>query len=63
MTEKSPELTSFAAKELELIERVAKRDGISVDQAATNLGKAGLARRVRKRTGKGPAKVYGIRRK
>jgi hypothetical protein len=63
VTEKVPEQTAFTAKELELIERVAKRDGITVDQAATNLGKAGLARRVRKRTGKGPAKVYSIRKK
>ncbi len=61
MTEKFPD-TPFSSKEMELIERVAKRDGISVDEAATNLGKAGLARRVKKRTGKVPAKVYGIRR-
>lgn len=62
MTQKAPEPTAFTAKELELIERVAKRDGISVDEAATNLAKAGLARRVRKRTGKGPARVYGFKR-
>lgn len=63
MTEKVPESAAFTAKELELIERIAKRDGISIDQAATNLGKAGLARRVRKRTGKGPARVYPIKRR
>ena len=62
MTEKAPEVTAFSAKELELVRRVAQRDGISEDQAATNLAKAALARRVRKRTGKGPAKVYSIRR-
>lgn len=63
MTQKAPELTAFTAKELELIERVAQRDGITPDEAATNLGKAGLARRVKKRTGKSPAKVYSIKRR
>lgn len=63
MTEKVPESAAFTAKELELIERIAKRDGITIDEAATNLGKAGLARRVRKRTGKGPARVYQIKRR
>lgn len=62
MTGKTPEQANFTAKELELIERIAKRDGISNDEAATNLGKAALARRTKKRTGKAPAKVYGIRR-
>jgi predicted transcriptional regulator len=55
--------TALSKKELEMVERIAKRDGISVDEAATNLGKAALARRVRKRTGKAPAKVYDMRRK
>jgi predicted transcriptional regulator len=63
VTEKVLELTALSAKELELIERVARRDGISIDEAATNLGKAGLARRVKKRTGKNPAKVYSIKRR
>lgn len=63
MTQKAPEATAFTAKEMELIERVARRDGISIDEAATNLGKAALARRVRKRTGRGPARVFEIRRK
>lgn len=59
MTENT--LAAFTAKELELIKRVADRDGITMDEAATNLGKAALARRTRKRTGKAPAKVYSIR--
>jgi hypothetical protein len=62
VTQKTPEQANFTAKELELIERVAKRDGISTDEAATNLGKAALARRTKKRSGKSPAKVYGIHR-
>lgn len=63
MTEKGPESVPVTAKELELIRRVANRDGITEDQAATNLAKAGLARRVKKRTGKAPAKVYGFRKR
>lgn len=61
MTGKVPEQANFTAKELELIERIAARDGISNDEAATNLGKAALARRTKKRSGKSPAKVYSIR--
>lgn len=61
MTEKAPESVPFTAKELELIRRIAQRDGITEDQAATNLGKAGLARRVKKRTGKAPAKIFRLR--
>jgi hypothetical protein len=63
VTEKAPENVAFSAKELELIKRIAQRDGISEDQAATNLGKAALARRTRKRTGKGPARVYGFKKR
>ena len=63
MTQKVPEQTALTAKELELVQRVAQRDGISVDEAATNLAKAALARRTRKRTGKAPAKVYGIKKR
>lgn len=48
-------------KELDLVRRVAERDGISIDEAATNLGKAALARRVKKRTGKAPARVYEMK--
>jgi hypothetical protein len=62
VTHKGPESTAFSNKEMELIERVAKRDGISLDEAATNLGKAALARRVRRRTGKGPARVFQMKR-
>lgn len=61
MTEKTP--AAFSDKEMELIRRIAKRDGITEDEAATNLGKAALARRTRKRTGKPPGRVYTIRRR
>jgi len=63
VTEKAPQSASLTEKELELVKRIAKRDGITDDEAATNLAKAALARRVRKRTGKGPARVYSIKKR
>jgi hypothetical protein len=60
VTEKTLTNTALSDREMELVRRVAKRDGISEDEAATNLAKAALARRVRKRTGRGPARVYQI---
>lgn len=46
-----------------MIQRLADQHGKSFDEMATELAQQGLAMRVRKRTGKGPAKVYQIRRK
>lgn len=63
MTGKALEQAAFTDKEMDLIRRIARRDGITEDEAATNLAKAALARRTRKRTGKGPANVYGLKRK
>lgn len=55
--------TALTAKEREIVKRIADRDGITEDEAATNLVKAALARRVKKRTGKAPARVYAMKRK
>lgn len=49
---------ALSDKEMEQVRLVAKQKGISNDEAATLLFSAGLARRVKKRTGKSPAKVY-----
>lgn len=49
-------------KEIELVRQIAKREGISEDEAATQLVQKEIARRVRKRTGKNPAKVYRLKR-
>jgi hypothetical protein len=46
---------------MEMVKRIADRDGITPEEAATNLVQSALARRVKKRTGKAPAKVYQIR--
>ncbi len=47
-------------KEMEQVKRVADRDGVSLDEAASRLFSEGMARRVKKRTGKAPARVYSI---
>lgn len=57
------EQVALNTQEMELVKRVAKRDGISEEEATTQLLQAGLARRVRKRTGKGPGRVYGFKTK
>lgn len=48
------------AKERELVRKVAQRDGISEDEAASNLVKAALARRAKKRGG--TARIYTMKR-
>jgi len=57
------ESVSLGKDEMEAVRRIAKREGISEEEAATRLVQSALARRVRRRTGKAPAKVYGMRRK
>ncbi len=53
--------TNLNRAEREVVKKIAERDGISEDEAATQLVKAALERRVRKKTGKGPARVFQIR--
>lgn len=48
--------------EAALAERIAQRDGLSIEEAATLVVKASMARRMKKRTGKAPARVYSIKR-
>lgn len=55
--------TNLNKSEREVVKKIAERDGISEDEAATQLVKAALERRVRKRTGKGPARVFQMSRK
>lgn len=50
-------------KEIEVVRRIARREGISEDEAATKLVQKEIARRVRKRTGRGPARVYGFKKR
>lgn len=50
-------------KEMDQVKRIAERDGVSIDEAASRLFSEGMARRVKKRTGKAPAKVYAMRKR
>lgn len=50
------EKTAFTEKELALIKAIAEQRGITEEEAATALFSEGLEKRVRRRTGKGPAK-------
>ena len=47
--------------EAELVKRIAQQNGITEEEAAEMVVKKEVARRVRLRTGKGPARVYSIR--
>lgn len=49
MTDKGTANIPLSEKELEKVQRIATRDGISVEEAATNLVKQELARRAGKR--------------
>lgn len=51
----------LSKKEAELAQQVARIYGIDEEEAATLVLKAGIAHRVKKRTGKAPAKVYPIK--
>ena len=55
------ERVSLTKKEAELAELVAKQFGLTIEEATTLMVKACIARRMKKRTGKSPAKVYSIR--
>lgn len=57
------ERVSLSKNEAELAEEIAKRFGLSVEEATTLIVKSCIARRMKKRTGKSPAKVYTMRRK
>lgn len=55
------EMTTLTTTERDLIQRIATRDGVTIEQAASRLFSESLARRVKRKTGKSPAKVYTLR--
>lgn len=52
----------LSKEEQKLAKEIAERYGLTESEAATLIVKASIARRVKKRIGKNPAKVYSIRR-
>lgn len=57
------EQTALSEKERQAVEQVAQQRGITFDEAAESLAKEGLASRVRRKTGRLPAKVYELRKR
>jgi len=53
----------LSGEEAKLAKRIADQHGISEEEAGELVVKKEMARRVRMRTGKGPAKVYSIKTK
>lgn len=49
-------------KEMETLKAYAAMHGLTVDEAASKLVSDGMARRIKRNTGKTPAKVYPIKR-
>lgn len=56
------ESVPMTKRESDVVRRIADRDGSTEEETASRLVKAALERRVRRKTGKGPAKVYSMRR-
>lgn len=63
MADQEPDLATFSNAELEQIKRIADRDGVTLEQAATKLTQQWLQEKVKRRTGKGPAKVYPLKKR
>jgi hypothetical protein len=57
------EHTALSDRERQAIEQVAQQRGISFEEAIEQMAKEGLASRVRRKTGRAPAKVYEIPRR
>jgi predicted kinase len=57
------EQTALSEQERQAVQRVADQRGISFEEAVAQMAKEGLASRVRRKTGRGPARVYSMPRK
>jgi predicted kinase len=57
------EPTALSERERQAVQQVADQRGISFDEAVEQMAKEGLASRVRRKTGRAPAKVFELRRK
>ena len=58
MTEKGLAQTALSEREREVIEQVAAQRGITFEEAVEQMAKEGLAARVKRKTGRAPARVY-----
>lgn len=58
-----PRQTALSEQQRRAVEQVAEQRGVTFEEAVEQLAKEGLASRVRRKTGRAPAKVYELRRK
>lgn len=57
------EQTALSEKERAAVQQVADQRGITFEEAVEQMAKEGLASRVRRKTGRLPAKVYDMSRR
>jgi predicted kinase len=57
------EQTALSERERDAVQQVADQRGITFEEAVEQMAKEGLASRVRRKTGRAPAKVYELPRK
>jgi hypothetical protein len=57
------EQTAFSERERNAVQQVADQRGITFEEAAEQMAKEGLASRVRRKTGRAPARVYEMPRR
>lgn len=57
------EHTALSERERQAVEQVAAQRGVTFDDAIEQMAKEGLASRVRRKTGRAPAKVYELKKK
>lgn len=55
--------TALSDRERQLIEMVAAQRGVTFEEAVAQLAKEAIANRVRRKTGKAPAKVIQFRKR
>jgi hypothetical protein len=54
------EPTSLSERERQAVEQVAQQRGTTFEEAVEQMAKEGLAARVRRKTGRAPARVYEL---
>jgi hypothetical protein len=54
------EQTTLSDRERAIVEEVARQRGVTFEEAADQLRREGLERRIRRGTRRGPAKVYDL---
>ena len=59
----STEPTAFSDRERQAVQQVAEQRGITFEEAVEQMAKEGLASRVRRKTGRAPARVYDMPRR